>query len=67
MKTLGAWKDEEVLMNDVLDSTEVEFRCITSTILWTKFMFERAQVCVLEVYGPAKFYNEERLKAEVLE
>ena len=39
-------------MDDVWHSAVVDFRCVSSRILWIKFKFSRVKVCVVVEYGP---------------
>ena len=53
-----------VLLNIVWQSALIDFRCVSSLILWIKFKFSRVKVCVVVGYGPNEGIGEER---EVLE
>ena len=49
-----------VLLNDVWYSAVVDFGCVSSRILWIKYKFSRANVCVVVEYGPNEGGAEER-------
>ena len=38
----------------------IDFRCISSRILWIKFQFSRVKVCVVVGYGPNEGIGGER-------
>ena len=41
-----------VMFNDVWHSAVIDFGCVSSRIVWAKFMFSRVMVCVEVGYGP---------------
>ena len=49
-----------VLLNDVWHSAVIDFRCVSSRILWIKFKFSMVEVCLVVGYGPNEGINEER-------
>ena len=54
-----------ILLNAVWHSAVIDFGCVSSRILWSKFKFSRVKVCVVVVvvgYGPNEGDGEEREK-----
>ena len=49
-----------ILLNDVLHNAVVEFGCICCGILWIKFKFSRAKVCMVVGYSPNEGDGERR-------
>ena len=49
-----------VLLNDVWQSAEINFGCVSSRVLWIKFRFSRIKVCVVEEYCPSEGNGEKR-------
>ena len=41
-----------ILFNDVWHSSVIDFGCVSSRILWIKFMFSRVKVCLVVWYNP---------------
>ena len=50
----------DILINNVWHSTVIEFGCVSSRILWIKFMFSRVKFWVVVGYNPSKGDGEER-------
>ena len=51
-----------ILLNDVWYEVVVDFGCVSSRNLWTKFQFSGVKVCVVVRYGPSEGKGEERDK-----
>ena len=49
-----------ILLNDVRHSAVIDFRCVSSRILWIKFKLSRVKVCVVVGYNPSEGDSEER-------
>ena len=49
-----------VLLNDLWHSAVIDFRCISSRILWIKLELSRVKVCVMVVHGPNEGNGEEK-------
>ena len=50
------------LLDIVWDRSVVDFRCVSSRILWIKFKFSKVKVCVVVGYGPNEGDGEERYR-----
>ena len=55
----GAREGVAVLLNNVWHSALIDFRCVSSRILWIKLEFSRGKVCVVVGYGPNEGIGEE--------
>ena len=55
-----ARKGVAILLNNVLHSVVIVFRCVSSRILWIKFKFSRVKVCVIVGSGPNEGIGEEK-------
>ena len=49
-----------VLLNDLWHSAVIDFRCISSRILWIKLELSRVKVCVVVEHGPNEGNGEEK-------
>ena len=56
---------EGVAMNDVCHSAVVKSGYVSSEILWIKFIFSRAKVCLVVRYSPNEGDGEERTWTEI--
>ena len=48
----GRAKGVATMMNEVWFGAVVGYDCVSSQMLWAKFIFERVKLCVVTVHGP---------------